>query len=228
MTYQYYLRFNTPFNMKKSIVYFFFVFSFSMTQAQTQEGLYFNLGKNFSSFSYKNRSAFTEKLTINGVGDAYEIGYSKPLKYKSYQSFKDFRYSGSLTWNEYNATAVSTANQLEWKTTYIGLQNTVDYQFYDAFQLYLSAKAGLNLSTILFGKQIVNSSGYNLVHQKEFSGLVLQPLVGVYAKYYLSKNGYLSMGCNLSKSVKLGNNTDKVTINTTQILFGGYFDLIKK
>lgn len=199
-----------------------------MTQAQTQEGLYFNLGKNFSSFSYKNRSAFTEKLTINGVGDAYEIGYSKPLKYKSYQSFKDFRYSGSLTWNEYNATAVSTANQLEWKTTYIGLQNTVDYQFYDAFQLYLSAKAGLNLSTILFGKQIVNSSGYNLVHQKEFSGLVLQPLVGVYAKYYLSKNGYLSMGCNLSKSVKLGNNTDKVTINTTQILFGGYFDLIKK
>lgn len=199
-----------------------------MTQAQTQEGLYFNLGKNFSSFSYKNRSAFTPKLTINGVGDAYEIGYSKPLKYKSYQSFKDFRYSGSLTWNEYNATAVSTANQLEWKTTYIGLQNTVDYQFYDAFQLYLSAKAGLNLSTILFGKQIVNSSGYNLVHQKEFSGLVLQPLVGVYAKYYLSKNGYLSMGCNLSKSVKLGNNTDKVTINTTQILFGGYFDLIKK
>lgn len=200
----------------------------SVAMAQTKEGLYFNLGKNFSSFSYKNRSAFTDKLTINGVGDVYEIGYSMPLKYKSYKIFKDFRYSGSVTLNDHNTIAESAVNYLEWKTTYLGLQNTVDYQFYDAFHFFLSAKAGLNVSTLLSGKQTVNTSVYNLAHQNEFSGLVVQPLVGIYAKYYLSKNGYLSMGCNLSKSIKLGNNSDKVSINTTQILFGGYFDLIKK
>lgn len=214
--------------MKKSIFYFLVLFGMCLVQAQTKEGVFFNLGKNFSSFSYKNRSAYTEKLTINGIGDAYEIGYSLPLKYKSYKIFKDFRYSGSVTLNDYNAIADWSSSHLEWKTTYLGLQNTVDYQFYDAFHFFLSAKAGLNVSTLLSGKQIVNTSVYNLVQQNEFSGLVLQPLVGVYAKYYLSKNGYLSVGCNLSKSIKLGNNSDKVSINTTQILFGGYFDLIKK
>lgn len=212
--------------MKKSTVYFFFVIT--VCTAQAQEGLFFNLGKNFSSFSYKNNSAYTDKLTINGIGDVYEIGYSKSLKYKNFKTFKDFRYSGSITLNDYNAIAESSANHLEWKTTYLGLQNTVDYQFYDAFHLFLSAKAGLNIATLLSGKQTINNSGYNLVHQNEFSGLVLQPVVGIYAKYYLSKNGYLSMGCNLSKSLKLGNNSDHVSITTTQILFGGYFDLIKR
>lgn len=214
--------------MKKSTVYFFFIIAVCTAKAQTQEGLYFNLGKNFSSLSYTNKSAYSDKLAINGVGDTYEIGYSMPLKYKSYKIFKDFRYSGSITLNDYNAIADWSSSHLEWKTTYLGLQNTVDYQFYDAFYFFLSAKAGLNISTLLSGKQIVNSSVYNLVQQNEFSGLVLQPLVGVYAKYYLSKNGYLTVGCNLSKSIKLGNNSDKVSINTTQILFGGYFDLIKK
>lgn len=212
--------------MKKWCVYFLSLFSFFCMQAQ--EGLFFNLGKNFSSFSYNNRSAYTDKLTINGVGDVYEIGYSKSLKYKNFKTFQDFRYSGSITLNDYNAIAESSVNRLEWKTTYLGLQNTVDYQFYDAFQLFLSAKAGLNIATLLSGKQSNNNSTYNLIHQDEFSGIVLQPVVGIYAKYYLTKSGYLSMGCNLSKSVKLGNNPDHVSINTTQILFGGYFDLIKK
>ena len=75
---------------------------------------------------------------------------------------------------------------------------------------------------------MVNDGAYDLVKNKEFSGLVVQPLVGIYAKYYLSKNGYLSAGLNLSKSLKLGNNADNVSINNTQILFGGYFDLIKR
>lgn len=215
-------------NKIQNIVTMLLLLVSSVVMAQIKEGVYFNLGKNFSSFSYKNRSSFTNTLPINGVGDAYEIGYSMPLKYKSYKIFKDFRYSGSITLNDYNAMAESSANQLEWKTTYLGVQNTVDYQFYDAFHFFLSAKAGLNISTLLSGKQIINTSVYNLSQQNEFSGLMLQPLVGIYAKYYLSKNGYLSMGCNLSKSIKLGNNKDNVSINTTQILFGGYFDLIKK
>ena len=92
----------------------------------------------------------------------------------------------------------------------------------------MSAKAGLNLSTIIRGVQTVNNATYDLVRNNEFSGLVVQPVIGIYSKYYLSKNGYLSAGLNLSKSLKLGNNPDNVSINNTQILFGGYFDLIKR
>jgi hypothetical protein len=208
--------------MKKIVPHIlFFLISFSIHA----QGVFFNMGKNFSTFSYKNRSAFTQKLDINGVGDAYEIGYTDVLKYKNY---KDLKYTGSVTINDYNAIGETSLNRLEWKTTYLGVQSTVDYQFYDAFFFFLSARAGLNLSTILRGKQTVNNAAYDLVSNKEFSGLVLQPVIGVYAKYYLSKNGYLSAGLNLSKTLKLGNNTDHVSINNTQILFGGYFDLIKR
>jgi hypothetical protein len=183
------------------------------------------MGKNFSTFSYKNRSAFTDKLDVNGVGDAYEIGYTDVLKYKN---FKDLKFTGSVTMNDYNAIAESALNRLEWKTTYLGVQSTVDYQFYDSFFFFMSARAGLNLSTIVRGKQTINNAAYDLVGNNEFSGIVLQPVIGVYAKYYLSKNGYLSAGLNLSKTLKLGNNIDNVSINNTQILFGGYFDLIKR
>jgi hypothetical protein len=208
--------------MKKIVPHIlFFLFSFSVFS----QGVYFNMGKNFSTFSYKNRSAIVEKLDINGVGDAYEIGYTDVLKYKN---FKDLKYTGSVTINDYNAIAETNLNQLEWKTTYLGLQSTVDYQFYDSFFFFLSARAGLNMSTILRGKQIINNSGFDLTRNGEFSGIIIQPVIGVYAKYYLSKNGYLSAGLNLSKSLKLGNNSDNVSINTTQIVFGGYFDLIKR
>jgi hypothetical protein len=208
--------------MKKIVPHIlFFLISFSIYS----QGVFFNMGKNFSTFSYKNRSAFTEKLDINGVGDAYEFGYTDVLKYKN---FKDLKYTGSVTINDFNAIAETPLNRLEWKTTYLGVQSTVDYQFYDSFFFFLSARAGLNLSTILRGKQTVNNAGFDLTRNGEFSGLVLQPVIGVYAKYYLSKNGYLSAGLNLSKSLKLGNNTDNVSINNTQILFGGYFDLIKR
>ena len=208
--------------MKKIVPHILF---FLLTITTYSQGVFFNLGKNFSSFSYTNHSAYADKLTINGVGDAYELGYTHPLKYKNY---KDLSYTGSVTINDYNAIAESAVNRLEWKTTYLGVQSTVDYQFYDSFYFFLSAKAGLNLSTILRGKQEIDNSAYNLAHNSEFSGLIVQPVVGVYAKYYLSKSGYLSAGLNLSKSVKLGNNSDNVSINNCQILFGGYFDLIKR
>jgi hypothetical protein len=208
--------------MKKIVPHILF---FLLTITTYSQGVFFNLGKNFSSLSYKNKSAFSDKLRINGVGDAYEVGYTDVLKYKN---FKDLKYTGSVTINDFNAIAVSSVNKLEWKTTYLGIQSSVDYQFYDSFYFFLSAKAGLNLSTILRGKQEIDNSTYNLAHDSEFSGLILQPVIGVYAKYYLSKNGYLSAGLNLSKSVKLGHNSDNVSINNTQILFGGYFDLIKR
>lgn len=207
--------------MKKNVLHILF---FLLSLSAFSQGVFFNAGKNFSTISYKNRSSFTEKLKINGVGDAYELGYTDVLKYKN---FKDLKYTGSVTINDFNGIAESAQNKLEWETTYLGVQSTVDYQFYESFYFFLSARAGLNISTILRGKQVVNNSAYNLVGNGEFSGLILQPVIGVYAKYYLTKTGYLSAGLNLSKSMKLGNNPDNVSINNTQILFGGCFDLIK-
>ena len=73
----------------------------------------------------------------------------------------------------------------------------------------------------------INNSANSLMGNKDFSGLLLQPTLGVNAKYYISKTGYLSLGCNLAKSYSLNPTPDKVSFNTYQILFGGYFELNK-
>ncbi len=179
------------------------------------------MGKNYTSFSYKNTTPMTEKIKINGTGSSYELGYNLPLKYK------DFSWSSSITLNDYNATGESRTNNLEWKTSYIGLQNTIDYQFFDSFYFFISAQAGLNLSTIIYGKQQLNNSSNNLTSNKDFSGLIIQPVLGVNGKYFISKSGYLSLGCNLTKSISLNPTPEKVSFNTFQILFGGYFELNK-
>jgi hypothetical protein len=83
------------------------------------------------------------------------------------------------------------------------------------------------MSTIVYGKQQINNSTNSLMGNKDFSGILLQPTLGVNAKYYISKSGYLSLGCNLAKSFSLNPTPDKVSFNTYQILFGGYFELNK-
>lgn len=204
--------------MKKQVLLLFVLFS----NVYYAQGVFFKTGKNFTSISYKNTTPFTEKIKINGTGNSYELGYAMALK-----KFKDFSYLGSITLNDYNATGESDLNNLDWKTSYIGIQNVVDYRFYDSFYFFISAQAGLNVSTILYGKQQLNNSTYNLTKNRDFSGLILQPVVGVNAKYYISKSGYLSLGCNFTKSISLNPTPEKVSFNTFQILFGGYFDLIK-
>ena len=87
--------------MKKIIPHILF---FLLTITAYSQGVFFNLGKNFSTIQYKNKSAFADKLGIKGFGDAYEIGYTDVLKYKN---FKDLKYSGSVTINDYNAIAAS-------------------------------------------------------------------------------------------------------------------------
>ena len=203
--------------MKKQI----FLFIFLLSSSIYAQGVFFKMGKNYSSFSYKNNTPFADKIKINGTGSSYELGYAMPLK------FKDFSYLGSITLNDYNGTSESKTNNLDYKTSYIGLQNAVNYQFFDSFYFFISAKAGLNMSTIIYGKQQLNNSTFNLTANKDFSGLILQPVLGLDAKYYISKSGYLSLGCNVAKSISLNPTTDKVSFNTFQILFGGYFELNK-
>jgi len=203
--------------MKNLTIILFFIFSNTLFA----QGLFFKTGKNFTTFSYKNTTPNTEKIRINGTGTSYELGYAMPLEYN------DFSYLASVTLNDYNATGESSSNNLEWKTSYIGLQNTIDYQFYNANNFLISAQAGLNIAKILSGKQTLNNSTYNLAHNKDFSGLILQPVIGVNTKYSISKSGYFSLGCNLAKSISLNPTPEKVSFNTFQILFGGHFDLTK-
>jgi hypothetical protein len=93
----------------------------------------------------------------------------------------------------------------------------------------LFLNAGLNLSTIIYGKQEINGAIYDLKSQDEFSGLTFVPYTGIHLKYKLNDFGYLSFGYGLSRSLILFNiSQEKLTTSTNQILFGIHFNINKK
>ena len=194
----------------------------SLTNIYSQ-GVYFYAGKNFTQYDYKNSDGEINDILQAGVGDTYEIGYSMPLKNKK------FSYTVGLTLNEFNAVGSTAVNSYKWNTEYIGVQNSVLFSFVETKCLDIAVKGALNLSTIVYGKQEINGAVYDLIKEKEFSGLIIQPVIGIQAKFKLTETGYMSLGYNYSKCINISNNSDeKLSFNTNQILFGIHFDITKK
>ena len=82
------------------------------------------------------------------------------------------------------------------------------------------------LETLIYGKQEINGTFLDLMSQKEFSGLIVQPFLGFQTKYNILQDGYLSFGYNFSKSFNVTNNTnEKLSFNNSQLQFGIHFNM---
>lgn len=184
---------------------------------------YFLTGSNVTKYIFKTSGeSLTSKLQ-SSIGSNYEIGYSSPFKNKN------ISYDISITLNDYNAVAGSSANNYKWETKYIGVQNALSYNFQIFNNFQLKVKGGLNVSSIIYGKQNINGVVYDLINQDEFSGIVFSPSVGVQARYKLNDIGYLSFGYGFSKSLNpFYISSEKLSFSTDQIQFGIHFNVNKK
>lgn len=202
--------------IKNYLLLIMLVFSF---QLFSQE-VYFLAGSNITKYTFKSsEGVMTTPLQI-GTGSSYEMGYSSPL-----QEDKIF-YNLSMTLNDYNAVAGSPANSYNWQTKYIGVQNSVSFNFLVANNFQLVLKGGVDLATIIYGKQTANGVVYDLTRQDEFSGLLFSPFIGAQAKYQLNDFGFLSFGYSYSKSLNpLNASPDKLSFNTSQLQFGIHFNI---
>jgi hypothetical protein len=189
--------------------------------------IYFLTGKNYTNYKIRyNGSETVNGLEKNGEGDSYEIGLALPIKVQRLAFDNNLNYTIGLTLNQYNAEAGDQANNYEWKSEYVGLQNALVYSFIKSNHLDLAVKGGFNVSTIVSGSQKINNSRLELTNQKDFNGIVISPLLGIQAKCNLSEYGYLSLGYNYSRSINLTNNTDKkLSFLTNQVVFGISFEL---
>lgn len=189
--------------------------------------IYFLTGKNYTNYKIRyNGSETVNGLEKKGEGDSYEIGLAFPIKVKRLAFDNNLNYTVGLTLNHYNAEAGDLANNYEWKSEYVGIQNALVYSFIKSNHLDLAVKGGFNMSTIVSGSQKINNSRLALTNQKDFKGIVVSPLLGIQAKCNLSEYGYLSLGYNYSRSINLTNNTDKkLSFLTNQVVFGISFEL---
>jgi hypothetical protein len=202
--------------------YLLFLLLITSFQLFSQEA-YFLAGSNITKYTFKSSEGVMTTQLQSGTGSSYEMGYSSPLK--DQKIFYDI----SITLNDYNAVAGSPANSYKWETKYVGVQNAVSFNFPVANNFQLMLNGGLNLSTIIYGKQTVNGVVYDLMGQDEFSGLLLSPFVGAHTRYKLNDFGCLSLGYCFSKSLNPFNvSPDKLSFNTNQILFGIHFNINNK
>lgn len=184
---------------------------------------YFVTGSNFTKYIFTSNQEPMSTSLESGTGTSYEIGYTHSV-------INDrFSHSIGLNLNEYNALAGSFAASYKWNTKYLGINNSFGYDVPLATYLKLFVNAGLNLSTIIYGKQEINGVVYDLQKQPEFSGLIFMPNAGVQLKYELYELGYLSLGYGYSRGISLfSKSPEKLTTSTNQILFGIHFNIINK
>jgi len=189
----------------------------SLQSVHSQE-VYFSAGKNFTTYDYKNSSGASNPNLKSGTGNFFELGYVKPLKNEK------FAYSVGLALNEYNNVGGNSVNSYSWNTQYLGVQGGFTYSIFDRKDFDILPKFGLNMGTIISGKQTINGTYYDLTKEKEFSGLLFTPSLGVQVKYNLSASGFISIGYSYCKGFNLSNSTDqKLSFITNQLQFGVHY-----
>ncbi len=183
--------------------------------------IYLNTGKNFTNYVYKNSFGQSDLNLQSGSGNFYEIGLTTPLKNKN------ILYSYGLSLNEYNAIGGDTANSYRWDTKYMGITGGLSYSFLPMNNgINFLLNLGLNGGTIIYGNEEINGTYYDLVKQKEFSGLMLGSTVGLGVKYPIPSFGYLSIGYSLNQSINLSNTSkEKLSFLTNQIQLGFHFPI---
>jgi opacity protein-like surface antigen len=203
---------------KNKIIIIIALLSFSKSFSQE---FFLTMGKNYSSFEFTSSNADSNLSYRTELGEAYAVGYELDFNKSS------FAYQISLTYNQFNASASNGATNYAWNTSYLGLQNTISYSLTNLNEdIQLFFNAGLNTTTILRGDQFVNTFYYDLKKQEEFSGIILQPLIGLNMKYAVSDNLKLSLGYHFSKSFNVTNSTDeKLSFLNNQIKLGLHFPL---
>lgn len=198
--------------MRKLLV--LFVILFSVVTLQAQE-VYFFTGRNYTKYNYKNSSGAPNPNFQVGSGSAYEFGYIFPFNYKK------LNYSLGLSYNQYNTIGGDSADTYTWNTEYVGINNSLYYSIFKNNSFEISAKAGLGLATLGYGKQEINGTFYDLSSQKEFSGLLVEPSLGLQTKYIFTKSVYFSLGYNYLKTTNISNNSpEKLSFTTNQFQFG--------
>lgn len=200
----------------KNLFYLIAIF-WSLENAQAQE-VYFSVGKNFTTYNFKDSSGASNPNLKSGTGNFYELGYIKSLNNEK------FTYSLGLALNEYNNVGGNSANSYYWETQYLGLQGGLTYSIINRGDFDILPKFGLNLATIISGKQSIDGTYYNLTDEEEFSGLLVTPSLGVQIKYNLSSDGFISLGYNYCIGLNPTNATDqKLSFSTNQLQFGVHY-----
>ena len=206
--------------MNKKYLLLLVLFSGCFLQAQE---LFFSNGKNFTKYDYKNSFGNTNSNLRSGEGSFYQLG----LDFKLNKATDKLSYAVSVVYNQFNAEGGTSTANYSWKTNYLGVQNALNYTlFQNSKSFKVKTKLGVATSTIIKGEQYINNVVYNITKQEEFSGITIQPNVGVDFQYAINQNVRISAGYEFSKAFNVSNSSsEELSFTNNQIHFGLHFPL---
>jgi hypothetical protein len=210
-----------PSNPNKPIVYpyrYLLLLLFFNLNVFSQQ-LFCSIGKNSTTYNYRN----TNGETLNGLERGSGLFLEGGVLY-NFDSEQIFFYQGSLTLNQYNASANVSSRQYSWKTNYLGLQNVVGIRLFKTRTSFsANVKLGVNISHIISGKQTSDGVPYDLKKEPEFKGIFIAPLGGVSLNYEISDYVDLVGGYNFSIPYSMSSAPEKLSFTNQQILVGFIF-----
>ena len=164
----------------------------------------FSVGSNFSDYSFYAN----ENFSASGIGSYAEIGYTKVFGKKTRKSLS---YSVSLNMNEYNASTGNMASYYEWQANYVGVKNAINFPVVTIADIMtFELSAGINLSHIVKGKQLINSMVYDISKNSEFDGLNAWTDFGLNLKFDLKEDVKLAIGYSISENKQLTGSNDSL------------------
>lgn len=206
--------------MNKKYLLLLVLFSGCFLQAQE---LFFSNGKNFTKYDYKNSLGNTNSSLRSGEGSFYQLG----LDFKLNKATDKLSYAVSVVYNQFNAEGGTSTANYSWKTNYLGVQNALNYTlFQNSKSFKVKTKLGVATSTIIKGEQYINNVVFDITKNEEFSGITIQPNVGVDFQYAINQNVRISAGYEFSKAFNVSNSSsEELSFTNNQIHFGLHFPL---
>lgn len=196
--------------------------TFSSCYMQAQE-LFFTTGKNFTIYNYKNSLGISNPNLRSGNGSFYEVGMD--FNFNKFNSSDNLSYSVSVVYNQFNAVGGTSTVNYAWNTNYLGIQNALNYTLFqnaDAFKV--KTKLGFATSTIIKGEQHINNVVFDITKHEEFSGITIQPNIGVDFQYVINRNLKISSGYEFSKVFNISNSSaEDLSFTNNQIHLGLQF-----
>jgi hypothetical protein len=189
----------------KPLSHFLSITLFFLFHAVTAQQLYFNSGKNYTSYYYSKEVSNPSYLITNSnliadSGNSYELG----ILFNQGDTKVD--YALGITYNEFNTTYAidQTAIKYSWQTKYIGIAPRLNFRLYQSSnknwcdcnngRLRVDAKLGVNTAAFVYGYENASGINYTLTTHPDYKKIIIQPFTGVDFSYPLSGMSSLHLG----------------------------------
>uniref|UniRef100_UPI00404795BF hypothetical protein n=1 Tax=Algoriphagus sp. TaxID=1872435 RepID=UPI00404795BF len=201
--------------MKKFII---LILLFWCYQVQGQD-LFFKTGVNSTLYKFKDKDGVQLNSLIPKTGTSFHLGAGLPL-------LNDLlRYELGLTVDAYNSSNEDPFTNYSWNTTYGGVKNSLGF-FPLADEFAFGLIAHLGFSKILSGTQLINNSNYSIRTHPEFSGLMVQPGLGLAISYNFLNDTFLSLQYDYSKCFRFRNTQEeRLSFTNNRLVVGVHIQI---